>query len=751
MALTPDEQAMLEALSSEAPEQKRDVANSRQPSDLQHIPMSNLNKGLNPDEEAMLEALNSDSQTLPQNTESASVGQKIMNGVSAVGDFIDSFTGAPTRQAINTLADTGNPVQAVADFGHQFGADPNLAPTGKELAAKAGFSTENKTIQRNPMQVADEARAFGKRVPAAQEVASPAAVAGFGIDVAADPTNLLPFVPVAKVAGKAGELAKVALKGSANAVDMATGTKLVRAGEMAKNAGTSAIETTREARKSLSKLFRPDVAPDFNELSQVAAKNNIPSELLNDAVEFGENSVISRHARSVAEGPLGGDALKKHDELVHAVSNATENNIKKIAGTDSIANDVEAGGLIRQAYDDGVDNFFNQMGETYGNALKMAPDMRLDKKSQAILNQKINDWESWAKGRIGDTAPMEKVIDGANSTKREVKAATNDMLNVMGSDNKAITKTHHSQAKEVLIASQRMKKAVASGDVNQIYSIMREVGDIAFKSKNHLSETPSDIKKFQEMYFANQRALTETIRSHLGDDFANALAKNNTEMTKHFTERGHLAPIIGNKNLDDEKVFHSLIMNGGSKKIEALFNIISPEAASQLKASFLDNNLVRNADGVVNFAASRKKLNGLKKTGKLDVLFKPDDLKDLDDVLKLGDRSGIGVLSTSGTGGSNGFRNIVGTLQDKLASDALIDNFKRSARSNYVERIKETPDGIKYTEKLRAPKAETRKSGIQILRENSPITKKQAAQGARVNSIQDRNSRLEQYKKLRGL
>jgi hypothetical protein len=125
-------------------------------------------------------------------------------------------------------------------------------------------------------------------------------------------------------------------------------------------------------------------------------------------------------------------------------------------------------------------------------------------------------------------------------------------------------------------------------------------------------------------------------------------------------------------------------------------------------------------------------------------------MKELDDVLKLGDRSGIGVLSTSGTGGSMKFKDIVGTFKDKLAGDAFIEGIKKNARSNYVETVATNPDGVSYIQKIKAPQNVKSKSGLQLLREKMPVNPKQLAKGAQVNSVQERNERLERLKQIRG-
>lgn len=731
--LTKEEELELQALEQEMRPQTQAVSRSvaapdRRPGDLEN---PNI-QVMTPEEEAELNALEQDFGQRPQPGQPE--GKSL---ITQAGEAYDRFSGsASLRRGIGEYQDSGSLMNAANAFIDQFSRPADQAPTGKEIALKAGLNDEHATVKRNPMQVADEARAFNRPVAGEQKAYSQSDVAGLGVDIVADPLSLIPFGVLYKSGAKG---ARAALKGSAKAADIATGTKFIRAGEAVGDAAKAAAESTKSAKIQLSKLFKPDIAPDFKNLKAIAEKNGIATDWLPEAVEFGENSVISRHARNTAEGPLGGDSLQKFEKFTQDVSNAAENNIAKIGGG-YVPGKQEAGRLIREGFDEGVDRFFQGMGETYGNALKLAPDLKLDPKSSKILSSNLNELEMWAKGRIGRSADAEKVLNNPLAKKGDVTKATNEMLNVMDSTHEAITNTQKAQAQEVLQAVKVVRNAVqrSGGSLQQVYSAMREIGDIAFKSKNSLAEVPSDVRKFQDLYFKLQKGATESIRSGLGDDFAKALEANNSEMSKFFTHRGRLTNVIGNKNLADEKVFESLIMRGDSQRIDDLKSIISQENFNKLKASYLDNMVVRDADGVINFNSTRKKLNLQK--DKLKNIYSADELESLDEVLKLGDRAGKPVLSSSGTGASNMFKDLVGTMQSKIGGDVLIENLKKGARSraNYVENVAES--GKPRT-----------KSGIELLREASPVSKKQGAKGAQVQSIQNRNERLEKFKQMRGI
>lgn len=715
--LSPAEQAELDAL--EQDQQRAPAAPSRKPGDLENV---NIHV-LTPDEEAELNALEQDFQQRPDYTPQNEGGilDTLGNAVTAVGETVDSYTGAPTRSAANAILDGKNPISA---FTGQFGEDPNLAPTGKELALKMGIDdTKGKYITNQKTGITSKT------------TKSDADIAGFGLDIGTDWTNALPFVPVAKIGSKA----KSFLKGSARAAEAAEEVaKASKASGALVDSAEVVKESAKEAKKSLVKLFRPDVNPDFKDYQRIATENGIDPKLLNEAHEFGQSSLISRHARSVAEGPLGAEKLAKHEQLVQSLTNATDNKIKQIGGTDKILDNAEAGALIANDWDKSVDTFFKGMGETYGNAIAMAPDMTLDKKSSVILRSKLDDMERWATRRLRQDKSAEQILN-TSTKKGEINKAAAKVLDAEDSVNEAITAEGRAQAQEVMRAVKIAKNAInkSGGDLNQVYTAMRDIGEVAFKKKKSLNSIPADQRKFQEMYFSLQKGMNESIGTHLGDDFKKALEANNAAMSEHFSNRGKIDKILGNADLSDEKVFKQLILDGDTQKIDSLFSVISPEAQRQLKASFLNNIVARGSDGAINFKTTQNKLNKLMRDGKLKSLFTNDELKSLSDIMKLGDQAGSPVMSSSGTGASNAFRDILSTVKNKVEGDLLVEGMKKGARNraNYVENVATSG-------------APSKRSGIELLKDKPART---SAHGAKAQSIQNRNERLEQYKQMRGI
>jgi len=143
-------------------------------------------------------------------------------------DYFDAYTGAPTRAAIAKLQDDFTDIGGAATEAYeQFGADPETAPTGRDIVAKTGLK------------------------------GIPGAIAGLGMELAADPTSAitgglklatLPLVGMKalKAADVVGDVARSAnaiddtadaVKAAKEAADAANFKKLVRGSELAAEQG----------------------------------------------------------------------------------------------------------------------------------------------------------------------------------------------------------------------------------------------------------------------------------------------------------------------------------------------------------------------------------------------------------------------------------------------------------------------------------------------------------------------------------
>jgi hypothetical protein len=578
------------------------------------------------------------------------IGKGIGEGVAAAGNFVDSYTGAPARAALK--ADQ-NDESMLGAFVNQFGKDNKLAPTGPEVARGYGVQGETLVMPAQNRQAFDEkfnpgfAGAMKKAGKPYQDlVGDPSAAVGLGIDIAADPTNLLPiglavkgtFQGLGKTAGLLGRGIK-AVGGAAT--DAARTSK----------AGNAVVETAKATKSALENVFRPKQSKDFSRWIEVAQKNGIDPAALPESIEFGPGSVISRGARTVREGPIGEDAMAAFQDGLMQVDSAVDQNIARIGGGLPL-NDVEAGDLIRQGYDDAVEQLFKNVDVTYQSVLNRAPGIVLDPPSLKKLNAKILEIDEYA-----------------NNLLRE-----------------GITKSEKEQAKQLLRAVEGLKyrlgpdpKSGTFGSLKQLYSAMSTIGRHAFKTgKAGLADTPVDIEKFRDLYFTMREGFLDSTNSQLGGTVANNLIESNETITNFLKNKEPIGKILSNKQLAPEKLFKSLISSGDTTRIRALKEMLSPEHFNQLKGSYLEGLITRNSDETINFGALRTRLQ--KNRGILSVLFEPQEISDFAELVLLGEKFGPAVLSTSGTGGSGLFRDMLEGIKSGATNRTTLDYMKGSAR-----------------------------------------------------------------------
>jgi hypothetical protein len=148
----------------------------------------------------------------------------LADSVSSIARTVDSYTGAPIRKGIGALQEGKSVREAAGEAWEQVGEDPSQAPTGDQIAKKAGFSDKRKVVRTAEEQrkfdemfnpgMASSQKQIGKNALAVEPY-SDAEVVGFGIEAAADVTNALPF------AGAAKRVATGAVKGVSKAANLA--------------------------------------------------------------------------------------------------------------------------------------------------------------------------------------------------------------------------------------------------------------------------------------------------------------------------------------------------------------------------------------------------------------------------------------------------------------------------------------------------------------------------------------------------
>lgn len=149
----------------------------------------------------------------------------IARGAVHVANTVDSYTGAPARAGVGALQDGKGIGGAIGAAAEQFGEDPTLAPTSKDIRKKAGVDLGDDSILKKGGVVAQAIQNSPTGRIAAEVLSrfSPNDLAEFVIDSGADLTNLVPIAGIAKAGIK-------------------TGVNTARKGLVAAKKGTKAVE-----------------------------------------------------------------------------------------------------------------------------------------------------------------------------------------------------------------------------------------------------------------------------------------------------------------------------------------------------------------------------------------------------------------------------------------------------------------------------------------------------------------------------
>lgn len=307
---------------------------------------------------------------------------------------VDSVTGAPVRAGVSAAIKGENPFKAGYEA---FGRDPAKSPTGKDIAAQLGLSTEEtikSPLTLNPWD--DKANML-----------SPAGIAGGLGEAALDPLTYVPGVAVAKGAkygiGQAGKVApKVTnyLRGIAEdrAVKAGTGQSIKAIRDVARSSGKGAIDIDK-AEKNLRQVGRQMLTPDETGKPVVGWTSDVKDIARNTA------------DRKERIGSKMGELRKNIDEIEPggAVSgwdiakDLQDNVIPKIPKT-------EAGKALRTRVQKEIDNLKDMGNLTFEEAqrLKNSFQYKPEAADALISNQDITNDIYNSIGRS-----MEKGVEGA--------------------------------------------------------------------------------------------------------------------------------------------------------------------------------------------------------------------------------------------------------------------------------------------------------------------------------------------------
>jgi hypothetical protein len=459
-------------------------------------------------------------------------------------------------------------------------------------------------------------------------------VVGTAIDIGADYSNLLPTVAIAKGALRttegAGKIGTTAMRiaGAGGYAD-------------ALEAGWTGAKTY------LRGIFNPRIAEDFGTAVKIAEQHGIDPSLLSDSVKYGKDSFLARKGKQLAEGVGGQDRLERHNlgaqQIQDALNSVIVDKVGKGYGPQTVEN---AGEMIRDAYNKSVASAFDNLEYTY-----------------QTVGEKLG-----IQGLSDDAKQSIQSVMGSIGTEAQWKAKN------------AATVNAQKQGKFMEKQLARLQESVNGGDYQEIVRQMQEIGKTSYV---HHTDIGWDEKSGRELYEALKEGVLSTVET-VNPSARQSLEQSNRQLSKLFGDMKLVDGTIRNPGKGGDAVFRELVEGGNSKKLDALRDIIGgdEDAMAVIKATYLDNLKRIGKDGDFSFASMGNAFrNDARVKTVAEKLFTQDELQDLGNVVSLGEKHGSPILSTSGTGASNSFRDTIGNLKAHTVDEGTIAYLKRKAEA----------------------------------------------------------------------
>ncbi len=480
-------------------------------------------------------------------------------------------------------------------------------------------------------------------------------VAGIALDVASP-------IPLGLITKSALGVGKGLIKGGAGAVDLVKGT--TTASDILK--GTKQGLKNYGMRKSamVNEVLNPKLASDVNEINSIGKKIGLTDdELMHPALQFGENSTKGREFKVMAQGEGGQPFIDKHNIIADKVKQGLDKSIENIGGKPLAKQ--QAGELIRQGVLNGADRIHQSVTMGHSDIIDMFPNLKIGSmlgREAEKLNSILNGIEKFAKGRA-----VRGVVDEQTSAASSLLKAVNTVKQTKGS-------------------------------YKQLNEARQMIGDIAFKPIGAFEKLPTYQQKMRDLYFGINDALIGTVDKlrkpgeQFADQFTNLkqeLINSNETLHNLFKDENAIGRALGLPEKASEKIYNEALTD--TRKIQALKNLLSPEEFSKLKASYLHNILeVGKRDNLAYKTAKNKLFDNKSVLGEL-FIDNPQQLKDVNDVINLGDRLGANFLPGSAGqldfGGANSFskflaNNIQTPIRDVTSEIGKVRAYQKPVQQN---------------------------------------------------------------------
>lgn len=501
----------------------------------------------------------------------------LMGGVQAVGEFFDKYTGAPTRKAIHEAQMGRDPISG---FTGQFGEDPSLAPTGQDIAEKAGVPDTSLNVgltsYTNPKT--------GITVPIREEDAPTLQeAAGLGIDIAADPVNLIPGAVLAKPFTKGAQ----GIRGIR---------RMIKGGEGVAEAGAKAKATAKVGPVTVEQRLPLKPPESLEEL-----KNWRPRGADSDLVSSGRLRQIEKSVPDLEYRPLNyhHDMLanpKKMKELKLKFENLPTEDAQNIAAYHQAMVNEATEKLNETVYRLSNDNPMSLTDAGYNFVETAKTQYLAEKEALGPLFQEIQR----RSGALNVDAAQDLIVNlGENSKIGKLLAQNPDTGRLTLTKNTPRTGLSD---KEYGILS----RLVDDLNDGMTFPEMQAARDFLRKAIDPMNpKETAEIAKVRSLMLGQM----EEMSGRFGDDVGNVFKKYAiNEKSREAVEK-----IIGGKidTLDSmfaanpDKVVKKIFSN--PKYAEVIKTYIGAEKYQELVGSFIQNGVTRATDSVHGFSPHKFK------------------------------------------------------------------------------------------------------------------------------------------------
>lgn len=384
----------------------------------------------------------------------------VFTGLGNLANTITGASAAPARAAVYAAQNKENPFAA---FGQQFGANPDLAPSGQQILAKAGVPDKDYMLPRHQkmapgkyMQWLEQTDPSMAKVLKAKGMTgdedvptNPAKILGTAAEMAIDPINLLPYAgPALKLAGSG--LKDIQYLNEVGAIGK--GAKMLNA--------PKAVETAADVGKALE-LQPQRVQEAADTLGITPTKGMLATDMQTRGLES-----------SLEQSPsIAGDLVRKEIEpvrqkMISVVSEATASKTAKTAE--------QIGDAIKDGIRDKLTKTYEPIKGIYADIDQHLPNIPVREKSKMGIVRSIHEYADGTlagteRSLVKDVAnniSQAKTVDQLKQIRTAVLAK---MRNGVASESAAlrpiVDKLNRAISTNTMIAASQLEKQGVTGAV----------------------------------------------------------------------------------------------------------------------------------------------------------------------------------------------------------------------------------------------------------------------------------------------